>query len=96
MEKIVRLINGVFWYKDNLFHREDGPAIIWKNGDKSWHIDNNHLWNSHWAKLDLRDKIILSKDPHSLYQTVQVLKYIDKDRIQKRIMIPGMEEHIIE
>jgi hypothetical protein len=25
------------WYDDNLdFHREDGPAIIWKNGNKTW------------------------------------------------------------
>jgi hypothetical protein len=25
------------WYKEGRFHREDGPAIEYANGDKSWH-----------------------------------------------------------
>ena len=25
------------WYKDDLLHREDGPAIEWKDGDKYWY-----------------------------------------------------------
>jgi hypothetical protein len=27
------------WYKDNLHHKEDGPAYISKNGDKQWAIN---------------------------------------------------------
>ena len=35
--RIVRNHNGTFYYnKDGLFHREDGPAIIWTNGSKEW------------------------------------------------------------
>ncbi len=33
---------GTFWYKDpemKIRHREDGPAMEWINGDKSWWID---------------------------------------------------------
>ena len=25
------------WYKDNLLHRENGPAIEWFTGDKDWY-----------------------------------------------------------
>ena len=27
------------WYKNNLFHREDGPAIIYTDGNKYWFIE---------------------------------------------------------
>ena len=26
-----------FWYKDDEYHREDGPAIEWKDGTKYWY-----------------------------------------------------------
>lgn len=25
------------WYQNGQLHREDGPAIIWANGDKHWY-----------------------------------------------------------
>ena len=31
---------GKKWYKDNLLHREDGPAIERHNGSKHWYINN--------------------------------------------------------
>ena len=27
------------WYKNGKFHREDGPAIEWYDGDKEWYIN---------------------------------------------------------
>jgi hypothetical protein len=30
------------WYKDDLLHRDDGPAIEWDNGTKFW-FKNNQL-----------------------------------------------------
>jgi hypothetical protein len=27
------------WFKDDLRHREDGPAIEWFNGDKLWYLN---------------------------------------------------------
>lgn len=29
----------LFWYKGNLFHRDDGPTIEWADGSKEWHKD---------------------------------------------------------
>jgi len=28
------------WYLNDERHREDGPAVIWKNGDKKWYLNN--------------------------------------------------------
>ena len=30
---------NVHWYKDNVRHRLDGPAIEWENGSKEWHVN---------------------------------------------------------
>jgi hypothetical protein len=36
-----------FWYKDDLLHREDGPAIELANGDKGWYKNGKlHRENS--------------------------------------------------
>lgn len=31
------------WYRDNLLHREDGPADIWANGTECYYIDGKSL-----------------------------------------------------
>ena len=28
-----------FWYLNDVFHREDGPAIEYANGDKYWYLN---------------------------------------------------------
>jgi hypothetical protein len=29
------------WYNENNeFHREDGPAVVWSNGDKFWYLND--------------------------------------------------------
>jgi hypothetical protein len=29
------------WYKDDKFHREDGPAVIWPDGYQEWYKNGN-------------------------------------------------------
>ena len=74
---------------------EDGPAWIDLNHFKRWTLEDNLIWNSDY-KLDLTNQIILSKSQHPLYQTVQIWKILDKDRVWQQIVIPGMEEFITE
>ena len=31
------------WYLDNNLHREDGPAIEWADGDKSWFLNGKKV-----------------------------------------------------
>ena len=31
--------SGVFWYKDGVLHREDGPAIEYRNGTTKWYLN---------------------------------------------------------
>jgi len=94
---IIEWSNGDnWWYKNGSNHREDGPAVIWENGKKSWWLNGHRIWYFHRNKLDLSKFIILSKEVHPEYPIVQIWKYIDKDGIQEKIIIPGMEKYIIE
>jgi len=94
---IVEFLSGSkWWYKNGKRHREDGPSFIYYNGEKEWWLDGKYIWNSSWDKLDLRNRIILSKEPHPLYVACQLFKYIDEYGIQEQIVIPGMEEWFIE
>ena len=83
------------WYKNLNLHREDGPAWIYKNDYKQWYLNDMFIWDSA-EKLNLTDQIILSKILHPNYPTVQVWKILDKDKVWEQIVIPGMEEFIIE
>lgn len=33
--------NAVCHMKECKFHRTDGPAVEWKNGDREWYVDGN-------------------------------------------------------
>ena len=59
-------------------------------------LNNCLICSDNWNKVDLRSKIILSKDTHPEYPTVQVWKYIGQNGIREQIVIPGMEEYILE
>ena len=83
------------WYKNGNFHREDGPTYIDIDGYKSWCLDGKFIWDS-TCKADLTNQIILSKTQHPEYPQVQVWKILDKDKVYEQIIIPGMEEIIIE
>ncbi len=92
---IVEWKNGnKIWLKDDKYHREDGPAIVWNNGTIQWWLNNKIVWSSENDSLDLTICIILSKDPHHEYPTIQIWKYLNKYGIQEQIVIPGMEEQI--
>ena len=86
------------WYKNGNLHKEDGPAYVGTayvgiSSYKVWRLDGKFIWSSNY-KHDLRNEILLSKDQHPKYPTVQVWKILDKDKIYEQIMIPGMEEFI--
>ena len=83
------------WTLNNLFHREDGPAYIEDNLCKIWFLNGTTIWNSD-CQFDLTNKIILSKTQHLQYPTVQVWKIFNKDEVYEQVVIPGMEEFIIE
>ena len=39
-----------FWYLNDELHREDGPAIEWADGSKSWYLNGKGLSHSQWKK----------------------------------------------
>ncbi len=78
------------WFKNGKRHREDGPAIIGYNGYKEYRLDGIFICSS-FSNFDLTNCVMVSKEPHPEYSTVQVWKYLDKNGIQEQIVIPGME-----
>ena len=36
----VDIEGNIFWYKDGLLHREDGPAIQFSDGFKLWYLND--------------------------------------------------------
>lgn len=37
--EVVRISGCVFYFKNGLFHREDGPAVKNSDGSEEWHVD---------------------------------------------------------
>ena len=40
--KIIENNLCVYWSVDNIYHRENGPAIEWKSGSKEWFFNGKH------------------------------------------------------
>ena len=53
---IITGIGNKFWYKDDLFHREDGPAFEGLTGEKEWY-KNGSLHRIGGPALESRDGI---------------------------------------
>jgi len=83
------------WFKNGNLHREDGPAVLWNDGAIEWWLDGICVWYSSRKKFDFTNIIIISKEQHPEYPTVQIWKYVNKHGIQEQIVIPGMEAKII-
>ena len=81
------------WFRNRRLHREDGPAVIQNDGYKEWWLDGKIIWDSS-DKFDLKNYIVLSKEQHPKYPTVQVWKFLSKDKVQELVVIPGMESII--
>jgi len=77
-------------------HCITGPAKTNRNGSKFWYFEGELIWSSYWSIIDLKKKIILSKEPHPKHPTIQVWKWIDENGIREQVMIPEMEERFIE
>jgi hypothetical protein len=46
-----------FWYQHGQLHRDDGPAIEWPDGEKSWYINNQYLSFDDWLnQLNMSDE----------------------------------------
>ncbi len=86
----------IYRTRSGKYHRENGPAYINSSGYKEWWLEGVIVFASWEGKLILRNKIILSKEQHPKYSTVQIWRCIDENGIQEQIIIPGMEAWILE
>ena len=52
---------GTFYYSDKTMtnpHREDGPAVEYSDGTKSWYLNGQRLSKEEWEKRVMKKKTI--------------------------------------
>jgi hypothetical protein len=55
--QIVNAEGDNFWYQHGEFHRDDGPAIIYANGHKSWWLNNERFTFERWLdEVDISEE----------------------------------------
>jgi hypothetical protein len=55
---------NTFYFKDkemNIFHREDGPAVEWSDGEKCWWLNGENLSEEEFLKRTAKE-IVLTMD----------------------------------
>jgi hypothetical protein len=78
------------WYNENnKLHREDGPAVEWPNGDKSWYInDKRHREDGPAVE---RSNGAKSWYLNGKYLTEEEFNNKNKPCIGKKVIIEGIE-----
>lgn len=51
INKIVTEIGKVLWYKDDIIHREDGPAVTFPNGNVQFFLDGKYYRFEKWIEI---------------------------------------------
>lgn len=49
--------NNIRWYKNEVLHREDGPAVFYSNGSKSWWL-NGKCYREDGPKPENWDELV--------------------------------------
>jgi len=68
--KIIDELGDIHYYKDDVYHREDGPAVECANGSKFWWVDGKRHredgpameWNNGWKAWHLNGIGYLEED----------------------------------
>jgi hypothetical protein len=40
----------VYFLKNNIHHRENGPAIVCSNGYREWWVDGRNIYETNWVE----------------------------------------------
>lgn len=71
------------WYKNNILHREDGPAIEYPNGENYWYLEGRR-----YRQINLEDYVVLNHDKGKY--GIMWYHLLDKDKILEHPDIPGL------
>jgi hypothetical protein len=64
-----------FWYLKDKLHREDGPAIEWANGYKSWYLNGKYMTEEeHKAAMNPAVEMTMEEICKVLGKNVKVIK----------------------
>lgn len=42
--------DGIAWYRENILHKEDGPAIEWADGTRAFFLNGNQLTEEEFSQ----------------------------------------------
>ena len=64
-----------FWYLNGQYHREDGPAIEYANGDKSWWLNGKYITEAEFnARMNPAKELTVAEIEKLLGYSVKVVK----------------------
>lgn len=72
-----------FWLKNGICHRENGPAIEYKDGAKYWCLENYY-----YQPINLKNYVVL--DQYQGKYGILWYKLLDKDKVIEYPDIPGL------
>jgi len=78
-----------YWYKEDLLHRIDGPAIEYSDGRKEWYIDGEQF-NSYSLNFLILDSLYLGTEKGK-YDLLW-LRFFTEEGIKEFPFISGMEK----
>ena len=93
MTPIKKIVNGVTTYtKNGRYHREDGPAIIWKDGTSQWYF-NGKKHRDDGPAIDLKNVKIWYKNgkkhrddgPAEIYSNDEYFWWNDGNNITEEV-----------
>lgn len=74
---------GKFWFKEGKCHREDGPAVEWTDGSKSWYLEDKLYFPK-----NLNNFIVLGYDKGK--RGLMWYRLLGKDKLIECPDIPGL------
>jgi hypothetical protein len=80
---------GKTWLKEGKWHRTDGAAVEWINGQREWYIENQ-CYSQYNLKLLIEKSIFLGKEKGKY--GIDWLRCLTETEIEEFPIVSGMEE----
>lgn len=78
---------GTYWYKDNVLHREGGPAVEYKNGGWTWY---------HRGKVHRLDGPAVHYTAEEVARSKTVLRLASNTHYVNECVVPDAELHLFD
>ena len=74
---------ATYWFKEGRYHREDGPAVEWADGEKQWWLEDKQ-----YKQINLSNYVVL--DHYQGKYDLIWYKFLGEDKVFEYPDIPGL------